>query len=243
MQSRILLETSRPEVGRGKGWLLLVAIAEEGNIHKAAKALFMTQPSASKLLKDLETMLEVDLFERLPRGMVPTPYGEMLIRQARIAVNALGIELPGCPLDEKISEMHALRKAGDAIGALAIVTVDNPMCPGTGHRICNDCMKACIYQKQEPVDIPQVETRVLKDVLNLPWGFEIYSLLTRWTPFDLHRPMPKAPTGKKVLVAGMGPAGSPGMKPTIHGRAQVHTLNCGVLSARIAASETSRERT
>jgi DNA-binding transcriptional LysR family regulator len=74
---------------KSRQMLLLVAIAEEGNIHKAAKALFMTQPSASKLLKDLETMLEVDLFERLPRGMVPTPYGEMLIRQARIAVNAL----------------------------------------------------------------------------------------------------------------------------------------------------------
>ena len=39
------------------------------------------------------------------------------------------------------------------------------MCPGTGHRICNDCMKACIYQKQEPVNIPQIETGVLTDVL------------------------------------------------------------------------------
>ena len=56
-----------------------------------------------------------------------------------------------------------------------MVAVDNPMCAGTGHRICNDCMKSCIYQKQEPVDIPQVETRMLKDVLALPWGFEIYS--------------------------------------------------------------------
>ena len=44
--------------------------------------------------------------------------------------NPLGIPLPGCPLDEKISEMHMLRKAGDAIGALAIVMIDNPMCPG-----------------------------------------------------------------------------------------------------------------
>jgi hypothetical protein len=55
------------------------------------------------------------------------------------AVNPLGVELAGCPLDEKISEMHALRKAGDAIGALALVVLDNPMCAGTGHRICNDC--------------------------------------------------------------------------------------------------------
>jgi hypothetical protein len=46
-----------------------------------------------------------------------------------VTVNPLGIPLAGCPLDEKISEMHTLRKHGDAIGALAIVTVDNPMCP------------------------------------------------------------------------------------------------------------------
>ena len=118
-----------------------------------------------------------------------------------------GVTLAGCPLEERISEMHTAKTAGHSLAALAIVTVDNPMAAGTGHRICNDCMKACIYQKQEPVDIPQVETRVLKDVLELPYGFEIYSLLTRWTPLDLHRPFPKAHTGKKVLVAGMGPAG------------------------------------
>jgi NADPH-dependent glutamate synthase beta subunit-like oxidoreductase/NAD(P)H-flavin reductase len=68
-------------------------------------------------------------------------------------------------------------------------------------------MKSCIYQKQQPVDIPQAETRTLKDVLELPWGFEIYSLLTRWNPFSLRRPLPKEPTGKRVLVVGLGPAG------------------------------------
>ena len=66
-------------------------------------------------------------------------------------------------------------------------------------------MKSCIYQKQEPVDIPQVETRTLKDVLALPWGFEIYSLLTRWNPLNLRRPLPKPATGRKVLVVGPGP--------------------------------------
>src|SRR5258708_39871741 len=62
--------------------------------------------------------------------------------------NALGVELAGCPLDEKISEMHLLKRAGDSVGALALVCLDNPMLPGTGHRICNDCMKSCIYHKQ-----------------------------------------------------------------------------------------------
>ncbi|HSN21599.1 MAG TPA: FAD-dependent oxidoreductase, partial [Usitatibacter sp.] len=41
----------------------------------------------------------------------------------------------------------------------------------------------------------------------LPWGFEIYSLLTRWNPLNLRRPLPRPSTGKRVLVVGMGPAG------------------------------------
>jgi DNA-binding transcriptional LysR family regulator len=69
--------------------LLLVALAEEGNIHRAAQVLNMTQPAASKLLKDLEDVLEVPLFERLPRGMRPTWYGETMIRHARVALGSL----------------------------------------------------------------------------------------------------------------------------------------------------------
>ncbi len=121
--------------------------------------------------------------------------------------SVFGVTLAGCPLDEKISEMNAAKGNGNPIGALAIVVIDNPMTAGTGHRICNDCMKGCIFQKQDPVDIPQVETRTLKDVLELPWGFEIYSLLTRWNPLNFARPYPEASTGYKVLVVGLGPAG------------------------------------
>jgi NADPH-dependent glutamate synthase beta subunit-like oxidoreductase/NAD(P)H-flavin reductase len=121
--------------------------------------------------------------------------------------NPLGIALKGCPLDEKISEMHELRREGDSIGALALVCIDNPLCPGTGHRICNDCMKGCIFQKQDPVNIPQAETGVLTDVLSLPWGVEIYGLLTRWNPLNPHRPVARPYGGQKVLIVGLGPAG------------------------------------
>ncbi|MEO8573706.1 MAG: FAD-dependent oxidoreductase [Pyrinomonadaceae bacterium] len=121
--------------------------------------------------------------------------------------NPLGIKANGCPLDEKISEMHLLKKQGDSIGSLALVTIDNPMCAGTGHRICNDCMKGCIFQKQEPVNIPLAETHTLTDVLNLPYGFEIYSLLTRWNPLNANRPYALPFNGKNVLVVGLGPAG------------------------------------
>jgi NADPH-dependent glutamate synthase beta subunit-like oxidoreductase len=73
--------------------------------------------------------------------------------------NPLGIPVAGCPLHEKISEAHVMRRQGDSLAGLALVCLDNPMCPGTGHRICNDCMKGCIYQKQEPVNIPRSRPR------------------------------------------------------------------------------------
>jgi NADPH-dependent glutamate synthase beta subunit-like oxidoreductase/NAD(P)H-flavin reductase len=125
----------------------------------------------------------------------------------KIKQNALGVPLNGCPLEERIGEMHELRREGRVIGSLALITIDNPNCPGTGHRICNDCMKGCIYQKQDPVNIPQSETGVLTDVLRLPWGVEIYTLLTRWNPLKAARPYPLPYNGKNVLVVGMGPAG------------------------------------
>jgi NADPH-dependent glutamate synthase beta subunit-like oxidoreductase/NAD(P)H-flavin reductase len=121
--------------------------------------------------------------------------------------NPLGVELRGCPLEERISEFHTMRRDGDPLAALALVTIDNPMLAGTGHRICNDCMKACIFQKQEPVNIPQIETRVLTEVLSMPWGLEIYGLLLRWNPLNVTRPHARPYNGKNVLVVGLGPAG------------------------------------
>ncbi|HSW93665.1 MAG TPA: FAD-dependent oxidoreductase, partial [Gammaproteobacteria bacterium] len=121
--------------------------------------------------------------------------------------NPLDLLMTGCPLEEKISEMNFLKRDGRTLAALAMVMVDNPMCPATGHRICNDCMKACIYQKQDPVNIPEIETRVLTDVLDLPWGVEIYDLLTRWNPLRQKQWVMKPYNNLKVMIAGMGPAG------------------------------------
>ncbi len=121
--------------------------------------------------------------------------------------NTLGVDLVGCPLGEKISEMHLLKKDGRTVAALSMIMVDNPMVPTTGHRICNDCMKSCIYQKQDPVNIPEIETRVLTDVLGLPWGVEIYDLLTLWNPLRREARIAKPYNGLKVLITGMGPAG------------------------------------
>jgi len=127
----------------------------------------------------------------------------------RAGLQRAGIDRSGCPLDQKISELHEAKSAGLSLAALAVIVVDNPMVAGTGHRICNACMDACIYgnQGRDPVDTPAVETRTLRDVLDLPWGFEIYALLTRWNPLNLARPLPRPASGRSVLVVGLGPAG------------------------------------
>lgn len=95
--------------------LLLVALAEEGNIHRVAELLSMTQPAASRLLRELEEMLDVSLFERLPRGMRPTPYGLAMIRHARAALGSL---------DQAREEVLAIR-AGRA-GHVAIGAITSP---------------------------------------------------------------------------------------------------------------------
>jgi len=95
--------------------LLLIAIDEEGNIHRAAETLNMSQPAASKLLKDLEDVMDVQLFERLPRGMRPTTYGEAMIRHARVALASL---------DEAGEEVETL-KSGYA-GHVGLGTIQSP---------------------------------------------------------------------------------------------------------------------
>lgn len=121
--------------------------------------------------------------------------------------NSLEAWLVGCPLDQKISEMNWLAARGHALAALATAMVDNPMCVLTGQRICNECMKACIYQKQSPVDIPKIESTLLKDVLRLPWGVELYTLLVQWNPLRRTQYLPQAFHGSRVAIMGMGPAG------------------------------------
>ncbi len=121
--------------------------------------------------------------------------------------NPLGVKLGGCPLNEKISEANVLERDGRSLAALAVIMIDNPLVPATGHRICNDCMTSCIYQKQEPVNIPQIETRILNDVLELPWGYEIYYCLTRWNPLNREHPYARPYHGLSVLCVGTGPAG------------------------------------
>ena len=94
---------------------LLVHLDEERCVVRAAEAAGMTQPAASKLLREIETGLDVKLFERHARGVAPTWYGEILVRHARLALSEIGLA----------HEEIAALKAGLS-GKAAIGTVVNP---------------------------------------------------------------------------------------------------------------------
>jgi DNA-binding transcriptional LysR family regulator len=60
-----------------------VAVAEEGNVTRAARRLHIAQPSLSTALRQLETQLGVELFRRDGRRLALTPAGELLRRRGR----------------------------------------------------------------------------------------------------------------------------------------------------------------
>jgi len=66
---------------------LLVTVGEQCNIFKAAQLLNMAQPAATKTIRDLENALDLPLFDRSSRGVTPTPYGEVLIRHAKLILS------------------------------------------------------------------------------------------------------------------------------------------------------------
>ena len=63
---------------------LLVAVGTHGNIQNAARELGISQPAATKMIQDLEIDFEVTLFTRTNRGVVPTVFGDSLIRHGKL---------------------------------------------------------------------------------------------------------------------------------------------------------------
>lgn len=60
-----------------------LALARHGNFHRAAAAVHLSQLALSRSIQSLEDSLGVRLFDRLPGGVVPTPFGEALLERAR----------------------------------------------------------------------------------------------------------------------------------------------------------------
>ena len=97
---------------------LVVALDESRKLQSAADRLNLSQSAASKMLAEIEAVTTVPLFERGPRGVQPTPYGQILIRGSKKILADLelaALELAGY----RMGELGNL-----SIGAVASPSVD-----------------------------------------------------------------------------------------------------------------------
>lgn len=122
---------------------LLDALGETLNIHKAAPRLNLSQPATSKLLKELEAMYRIQLFERLARGLRPTAAGEVAIQWARqllrevgdslmevhlVAAGATGrIRIGALPAAIPTLFQRVLAKAHQAMPGLVVSVIEGPL--------------------------------------------------------------------------------------------------------------------
>lgn len=104
---------------------LVDALSTHANLRRAAEATHMSQPAATQMLRELEALLEVPLFERHARGMRITEAGRLLAAHARMAIEMLRIAA------EDLSALAAQQARPVRIGALdaALLSVLRPTMP------------------------------------------------------------------------------------------------------------------
>lgn len=101
---------------RLKHFVLLRTLGECSNLHLAAEELNMTQPSATKLLKDVESQLGLQLFRRHSRGLVPTSLGLEVIAYASQLLGQMGHF--AADLESKRHGGHGFLSIGAIMGAV-----------------------------------------------------------------------------------------------------------------------------
>ncbi|MCZ2720125.1 LysR family transcriptional regulator [Marinomonas sp. 15G1-11] len=82
---------------------LLDSLGKTKNMHLTAQQMNLSQPAVSKMLKEIESLLGFDVFERQPRSMVATNLGEHVIRYAHTTLN---------DADGFIEQIKSLHKGG-----------------------------------------------------------------------------------------------------------------------------------
>lgn len=97
---------------------IVLAITDGGSLVAASQTLCMTQPAITKALQETEALLQVELFSRTNRGVVPTPTGLALAAHARLITAQLG---------HAAEELHDLRDGMGgriAVGTLLSASAD-----------------------------------------------------------------------------------------------------------------------
>ncbi len=163
---------------------LVVALDEHRNLHRAAEAMSIAQPAASKLLAEIEEILNQSLFDRHPRGLVPNVQGEILIRSAKVVLRTLvqageeiaafsngdaGVVTVGTVMAPMV---ELLVDAIDQVRALhprLRITVELDVSDVLGHRLQEGAIDFCLARIPSDMDPAQFEYREL-------WGEDIQFL-------------------------------------------------------------------
>ena len=99
-------------------WRLIAAIEESGAVSAAAQGLNMSQPAASRMIAEMERLLEAKLCERLPRGVRLTPLGQALARQGRAVL------LQIAQAEQEFADIRAGRRGVVSLGAVTAPAID-----------------------------------------------------------------------------------------------------------------------
>ena len=97
---------------------VLVAVAEQGGVVKAAQSLHLAQPAISRSLHQLENALGMPLFDRSPRGMTLTIFGEVLVRRVRTVFCELR------DAGEELTSLQDMSYGRLSIGCTPLLTVE-----------------------------------------------------------------------------------------------------------------------
>jgi DNA-binding transcriptional LysR family regulator len=90
-----------------------VAVVEQGSLGRAANDLNLTQPTLSRLIKDIEVRCGQPVFERHSRGMALTPAGQTLLPHARQLLADMALA------GEAMDALRGLRRGTARVGAVA----------------------------------------------------------------------------------------------------------------------------
>jgi DNA-binding transcriptional LysR family regulator len=97
---------------------MIVALEEHEMVSAAAHAMNISQPAASRMIAEMESLLNAQLCERLSRGVRLTPLGQSLARHARSVLLQL------LQAEQEITDMRTGRSGSVALGAVTAPAID-----------------------------------------------------------------------------------------------------------------------
>lgn len=124
-------------------------IAKTGSLNKAAENLYMGQPNLSRAIKDLEASLNITIFERSAKGMVPTHEGEEFLEYAKKIL-------------DQIDEVEAIYKAGAFVKQRFSISV-----PRASYISEAFAQFSCLLDKDNPAEIFYKETNAMRAIKNI----------------------------------------------------------------------------